>query len=186
MQVQEGIFWHEPTHWIYQMKHGDILIAKLEDQRETALLATNHIIASRKTISTLTQPPSDSTSDPWLKADSWQADQPSRKPTAAQPLPTVTQGQLAALESRLEQKIHASASEAKEDTMQVDQSSRIEALEMQVSTLTQSFSNFQGHQAKINQQIASQLQGFEGRIDSKLEDQMQRIESLLSKKMRHE
>ena len=70
--------------------------------------------------------------------------------------------------------------------MQVDQSSRIEALEMQVSTLTQSFSNFQGHQAKINQQIASQLQGFEGRIDSKLEDQMQRIESLLSKKMRHE
>ena len=191
MQVQEGIFWQvmapqEPTHWIYQMKHGDILIAKQEDQKETALPATGHIIASKKTISTLKQPQSDMPIDPWLQADPWQAPQTGRKPTATPTMPIVTPGQLAALESRLEQKIHASASETKEDTMQVEQTSRIEALEMQVNTLTQSFSTFQGHQAKINQQIASQLQGFEGRIDSKLEDQMQRIESLLSKKMRHE
>ena len=190
-QVQEGIFWQvtaaqEPTHWIYQMKHGDILIAKFEDQKESTLPTVKNIIASKQTISKLANSQQEMQTDPWLKGDPWQAHSTGRKTTQLPPAPTVTPSQLAALEQRLEQKIAASNSEAKEEPMQVDQTSRIVALEQQVSSLTHSFSAFQGQQAKINQQIASQLQGFEGRIDSKLEDQMQRIESLLSKKMRHE
>ena len=190
-QVQEGIFWQvtaaqEPTHWIYQMKHGDTLIAKFEDQKESTLPTVKNIIASKQTISKLANSQQEMQTDPWLKGDPWQAHSTGRKTTQLPPAPTVTPSQLAALEQRLEQKIAASNSEAKEEPMQVDQTSRIVALEQQVSSLAHSFSAFQGQQAKINQQIASQLQGFEGRIDSKLEDQMQRIESLLSKKMRHE
>ena len=86
----------------------------------------------------------------------------------------------------MEQKIQATATDAAEEHMQVEQTARIEALEQQVQSLTQNFSVFQTQQAKVNHQIANQLQGFEGRIDAKLEDQMQRIESLLAKKMRHE
>lgn len=58
MQVQEGIFWqvtapYEPSHWIYQMKHGDILIAKLDSQKEAPLPSMTNIIASKQTITKL-------------------------------------------------------------------------------------------------------------------------------------
>ena len=179
LQVTEGIFWHvmapqEPTHWIYQMKHGDILIG------------ANNIIASKKTISSLARGLQDSLPDPWLKQDPWQSGSNARKSTPAAPMPAVSQGQLTALEQRLEQKIQASATEAKDDQMQVDQSARMKALEHQVQSLTHNFSSFQSQQVKVNRQIARQLQGLEGRIDARLDDQTQRIEALLSKKMRHE
>ena len=191
LQVQEGIFWQvtapqEPSHWIYQMKHGDILIAKIEDQKEAALPMTKNIIASKKTISTLTQSTPETAVDPWLQYDPWKGSVQGRKSSGA-PLPAaVTPSQLAALEQRLEQKIHATAGETQEDTMQIEQTERIEALENKVHQLTQNFSAFQGQQAKVNHQLSTQLQGFEGRIDARLDDQMQRIEALLSKKMRHE
>ena len=188
MQVHEGIFWQvmapqEPSHWIYQMKHGDILIAKIEDQREVPIPSYNNIIASKKTIANLTHTGQASGVDPWLTQDPWQS---SKKSVQHTPQPSVTPVQLAALEQRLEQKIQATSADPKEEQMQVDQSARIEALEQQVHSLTQNFSSFQHQQQKVNHQISNQLQGFEGRIDAKLEDQMQRIESLLSKKMRHE
>ena len=191
LQVPEGIFWQvmapqEPSHWIYQLKRGEILIAKLEENKDTPMPRAKHIIASKKTISTLTQRPNAGPVDPWLAHDPWQAASASKKVPPTVTAPTVTPGQLAALEHRLEKKIQATASESAEDHMQVEQTARIEALEQQVHSLTQNFSSFQNQQAKVNHQIASQLQGFEGRIDAKLEDQMQRIESLLAKKMRHE
>lgn len=176
----------EPSHWIYQMKHGDILIARLEDPKEAPLPMTNNIIASRKTLSTLTQSHQAAPVDPWLTADPWQSGGVSKKPPSGVVNPSVTPGQLTALGQRLEQKINAAASEPKPDQMQVDHTDRIEALERQVTSLTQNFSQFQQQQSKINNQISCQLQGFEGRIDSKLEDQMQRIEAPLSKKMRRE
>ena len=60
MQVQEGIFWQvtapqEPSHWLYQMKHGDILIAKLDSQKEAPLPSMTNIIASKQTITKLAQ-----------------------------------------------------------------------------------------------------------------------------------
>ena len=191
MQVTEGVFWHvmspqEPSHWIYQMKHGDILIAKIENPKDAPLPVTNNIIASRKTLSTLTQSSQAAQVDPWLTSDPWQNGPSTKKNPHGTMSQSVTAGHLTALEQRLEQKIQASATEPRQEQMQVDQSDRIDALERQVSSLTQNFSHFQQQQSKINNQISCQLQGFEGRIDSKLEDQMQRIEALLSKKMRHE
>ena len=190
LQVPEGIFWQvmaprEPSHWIYQLKHGDILIAKLEDNKDTPMPHAKNIIASKKTMSTLSQRSAPASVDPWLTQDPWQS-APSKKIGPTPSAPIVTPGQLVALEHRLEQKIQATATDAAEEHMQVEQTARIEALEQQVQSLTQNFSVFQTQQAKVNHQIANQLQGFEGRIDAKLEDQMQRIESLLAKKMRHE
>ena len=191
MQVTEGVFWHvmspqEPSHWIYQMKHGDILIATLEDPKEAPVPMTSNIIASRKTLSTLAQSQQATSVDPWLANDPWQTGVTAKKSNAGATSPAVTPGHLTALEQRLAQKINASASDLKPDQMHVDQTERIDALERQVTSLTQNFSQFQQQQSKVNNQIACQLQGFEGRIDTKLEDQMQRIEALLSKKMRHE
>ena len=119
------------------------------------------------------------------QARPWQSGS-ARKAVTTTSMPAVSQGQLTALEQRLEQKIQASTAEAKDDHMQVDQSARIEALEHQVQSLTHNFSSFQSQQVKVNHQIAGQIQGLEGRIDARLDDQMQRIEALLSKKMRHE
>ena len=191
MQVHEGIFWQvmapqEPTHWIYQLKHGDILIAKIDDHKDSTMPSTNNIIASKKTITTLSQRQQEGTPDPWLRNDPWQASHASHKQTPAAPAQGVSPGQLLALEQRLEQKIQASASEPKEEPMQIDHVARIDALEHQMQTLTSNFSSFQSQQVKVNHQLAHQLQGFEGRIDARLDDQMQRIEALLSKKMRHE
>ena len=188
MQVQEGIFWQvmapqEPTHWIYQLKHGDILIAKIEDHKDSVVPSSNNIIASKKTITTLAHRQQDGSTDPWLQNDPWQS---GRKQATAAPSHGVSPGQLQALEQRLEQKIQASTREPKEEDMQIDQTARIDALEHQMQTLTHNFTSFQSQQVKVNHQLAHQLQGFEGRIDARLDDQMQRIEALLSKKMRHE
>ena len=116
LQVSEGIFWQvmapqEPTHWIYQMKHGDILIAKIEDTKEAVAPSANNIIASKKTISSLAKGLQDVPADPWLKNDPWQSGHNARKSTPAASMPAVSQGQLTALEHRLEQKM-ASATEA--------------------------------------------------------------------------
>lgn len=191
MEVSEGTFWHvmapqERSHWIYQMKHGDILIAKLDDPKEAPVPTMNNIIASKQTISKLSQSQAATGTDPWLVNDPWQASQGAKKPHPPSSTPAATVGQLAALEQRLEQKIQATAIDGKDDAMSVDQTSRINALEQQVHSLTQNFSSFQHQQSKINHQLSNQLQGFEDRMDAKLEDQMQRIEALLSKKMRHE
>ena len=191
MQVHEGIFWQvtapqEPSHWIYQMKDGDILIAKLDGHKDAPLPSTTNIIASKKTITTLAQSHQDASADPWLHSDPWQSYSKPRK-TPGQPVPTVAMpSQLAALEQRIEQKIMAAKHEPPTNSMHTDQTARIEALESQVNSLTHSVSTFQSQQVKVNHQLASQLQGFEGRIDAKLDDQMQRIEALLSKKQRHE
>ena len=191
MQVQEGIFWqvtapHEPSHWIYQMKHGDILIAKIDSQKEAPLPNMTNIIASKQTITKLAQTHQDPQTDPWLQADPWQSHATNRKQAAQSIAPAATSGQLAALEQRLEQKINAAKQATHEPQMPADQTARIEALESQVHTLTHSASTFQSQQSKVNHQLANQLQGLEGRIDAKLDEQMQRIEALLSKKQRHE
>ena len=102
------------------MKHGDILIAKIEDQKESTLPTMNNIIASKQTISKLAHSHQETQVDPWLKGDPCQT-------TLTPPARTVTPSQLAALEQRLEQKIAASNSEAKEEPSQVDQTSRIVA-----------------------------------------------------------
>ena len=65
---------------IYQMKHGDILSAKLEDPKEAPVPSMNNITASKQTISKLTQSHATLAIDPWLAHDPWQSNTATKKP----------------------------------------------------------------------------------------------------------
>eukprot|EP00435_Cladocopium_sp_Y103_P023429 s2528_g5.t1 len=50
-----GITWHtqateDPGHWVYALRHGDVLITKLQDAKPNNATMPNSIVASRKTI----------------------------------------------------------------------------------------------------------------------------------------
>eukprot|EP00438_Fugacium_kawagutii_P008724 Skav216390 [mRNA] locus=scaffold1241:366023:371056:+ [translate_table: standard] len=76
-----GLYWsavsHEnPSHWVFQMRHGDVLVSKLESNKERSVKPTGNVEASRRTLQHLSNPQD---SDPWLQDDPWK--QPSSHKT---------------------------------------------------------------------------------------------------------
>eukprot|EP00435_Cladocopium_sp_Y103_P063073 s181_g24.t1 len=200
-QAGDGVFWsaqatQHPSHWVFTMDHGDVLISHNDTIKDAKTTKDSSIIASAKTLRHMTAPvkKSDGPSiDPWLTDDPW-APKPS-KPVA----PAVTASQLAQIQSNIEQNLRDSlpAIAPSEDAiMHGPQASRVDALEEQVKQLTNSVGHLNGsfntinnqqHQLgaqvqKMQKQMDSQHASLHTMIDSKLEDQMTRIEALLSKR----
>ena len=125
------------------------------------------------------------TEDPWLHHDPWQSTRPPRE------IPT---GQIASLETRIEQTVLAKVKQA--DVSMTNQAEdRVSALEAKVEQLGQVVAANQHEMAAQHQQVQSQLcsldqkvdaqQGvFQTTLEAKLEQQMQRIEQLFSKRQR--
>eukprot|EP00435_Cladocopium_sp_Y103_P030903 s2207_g7.t1 len=200
-QAGDGVFWsaqatQHPSHWVFTMDHGDVLISHNDTIKDAKTTKDSSIIASAKTLRHMTAPakkPDGPSIDPWLTDDPW-APKPS-KPVA----PAVTASQLAQIQSNIEQNLRDSlpALAPSEDAIMLGpQASRVEALEEQVKQLTTSVGHLNGsfntinnqqHQLgaqvqKIQKQMDSQHASLHTMIDSKLEDQMTRIEALLSKR----
>ena len=78
---QEGVFWstqssENPSHWVYSLEQGDILISPIKPHKTQAnKVPSQGLVASRRTIQSMTQVPetdkSKPATDPWLQADSW-------------------------------------------------------------------------------------------------------------------
>ena len=76
-----GVLWilqasEDPSHWVYQLAHGDVLITPIETAR-TAESPQVPVLASAKTLHKLKQGVKDnvadeSTEDPWAHYDPWQ------------------------------------------------------------------------------------------------------------------
>eukprot|EP00438_Fugacium_kawagutii_P013014 Skav219674 [mRNA] locus=scaffold3149:156736:166299:+ [translate_table: standard] len=94
-----GVTWtiqavEDPSHWIYSLKHGDVLITKIQNAPATpAPHAQFSIVASKKTMDHLK-----SDRDPFLDDDPWAAEAKKRKSQAATAA-AVTQSHLAQMEA---------------------------------------------------------------------------------------
>lgn len=90
-----------PSHLVWQLKHGDVLIAPLENNTPvSAQHQEQTVVASAKTLQQLQTPVTHSTkmNDPWLHEDPSQSMSKKKE---------VSTHQVAAIEAAVEQKIMA-------------------------------------------------------------------------------
>ena len=185
-----GITWtiqavEDPSHWIYTLQHGDVLITRLRE-RSPVKAAPVNIVASRKTIEHLQQ-----NEDPWLKHDPWNgsaASQPTKQTSSTTTTPS--QAQIATIEANVEKRVIAAIQAKQHDG---DVSMEADHMESRVAQLEKQIQQVHAHQvgmdSKINtmqNQLEAQGQQFNASLDMKLAAQMEKIEALFSKRGRHE
>ncbi len=183
----------DPSHWVFQMQHGDVLISP-----ETSVQTTHakpSVIASAKTIQSLkeaSKPAMQRKEDPWLHKDPWQA-----YSSGSSSKEVSVASMQAQLESTIDKKIRESIPPQADCVMTDATDSRIVQLEHQVQQLTGSLQSFEQRQTAHNQTVYAQVQKMDQKmqdqhvtinrmLDSKLADQMQKIEALLTKRNRTE
>ena len=171
-----------PPSWVYQLAHGDVLISP-EDVTVQQQARPIPVLASQKTLQSLTQPAAAvSQDDPWLHYDPWKGTGKTKE---------LSVGQVTSIEANVEKRVMAKIQS--EDATMTAVDSRVNALEQQLEQLSSSVTAFQQGQTQQNQQVQQQLQSLDAKIDhqsktfgsvldSKLDDQMKRIESLLLKR----
>eukprot|EP00435_Cladocopium_sp_Y103_P012417 s727_g3.t1 len=153
-QDGSGIQWTiqatgDPSHWIYVLQHGDVLISKVQEERQIEPPAAYSIVASKRTMLHLNQ--SDQ-SDPWLLNDPWK--QPAKKtngnvPPASMNLPPSV---LASIETNVEKRLLATLT-PKVSNGDQDMHMEGESIECRVSQLEQQLMQVQAGQASIEQRI---------------------------------
>ena len=186
----------DPTHSVYQLAHGDILITPemVGNAESNAKDPSGSVVASQKRIQSLKSHSSwqvdaaQGKPDPWGKHDPWQSR--SQK--------EISVGQMASIQANLEASLDRKLQERSGDVaMQDEVENRVQALEQQVQQLTTNVQGYQQQQNQHNQTMYHQLQSvdkkvdhqqhaMQGFLDAKLEEQMQRIEQLFSKRGRLE
>ena len=197
-----------PTHWVYTMEHGDVLITKHEGGKAPdQSVRSRPIVASDRTLKHLSSSSGDShrpssaaagsdsvfENDPWAR---WQ------KPVAtAGPTKGLSANQIATIEANVERKVRESIqSLPPDDAMEPAVDGRVSQLESQVITMQESIDKmrqnmqtYQGQQQQHNAQVVKEITTIKTQVDqqnsslktmldSKLEDQMNRIEALLCKR----
>eukprot|EP00435_Cladocopium_sp_Y103_P026233 s1561_g6.t1 len=176
----------DPSHWIYQLSHGDILISPMESDAQSSQVQAP-VLASARTLQYLRQKPNPpdakGTEDPWQHYDPWQK-KSSKELSVAQ---------VAAIEANLESKLTQKLKTEDAEMTAVDD--RVVALESRVEQLAATVSANQTQQsqqtqvltqqiAQIDRKVDGQTQMFHAALDAKLSDQMLKIEQLLSKRPR--
>lgn len=198
---RSGMVWlvqasEDPSHWIYQLAHGDVLITQEASGNESTTEVKHGVMASQKTLQTLQQKAhpwqieaQKGAPDPWRHKDPWQS-------TSSNPK-EISVGQIAAIQSNLEAALDKKIQERNDVSMADDVEHRVQELETQVQQMASSMQQFQQQQHQHNQAVYNQIKTVDQKVDqqqgslqvfldSKLEEQMQRIEMLFSKRSRHE
>ncbi len=206
-----GIFWtaqsaHKPSHWVFTMEHGDVLISVVPQTRDPPKSSNGLIVASKKTIDAMKpqskQPHDDkSKPDPWLHDDPWTSKQPSQSRS-------ISVSQIAAIETNVQRKVLETLQNNKpldddDAEMKDTTDQRVHQLESQVQKLTDnmaslnsSMSSFHNQQQHVNSQLNTQIGTIKNQVekqhvsmqamlDTKMEEQMNRIEALLTKRAKH-
>ena len=197
-----------PTHWVYTMEHGDVLITRHEGGKSQEQVSkSGPIVASDRTLKHLSSSSSEgmkqsqpvpSSVDPVFDNDPWAKWQAPKMPQGAKCL---SANQIASIEASVEKKVReAIQANSTDDTMEPAVDSRVSQLETQVSTMQESIEKmqqnmqaYQGQQQQHNAQIVKEITTIKTQVDqqnsslktmldSKLEDQMSRIEALLCKR----
>ena len=197
-----------PTHWVYNMEHGDVLITKHEGGKTPEHAnKSGPIVASDRTLKHLSSSSSDASrmsqhsvsSDPVFDNDPWAKWQ--RPVTGASTAKSLSANQIATIEANVEKKIRESIQTGcADDSMEPAVDSRVSQLESKVQSMQESIDkmqfniqSYQGQQQQHNAQVVSEIttiktqvdqqsSSLKSMLDSKLEDQMNRIEALLCKR----
>lgn len=202
-----GIFWsvqsaENPSHWVFTMEHGDVLISVLANHRDNQKQTENLIVASKKTFQAL-QPSKTIHALDKTRPDPFQFDDPWAPQPATNAKP-VSVSQLAAIEANVEKRVMASiqAKTGEESDVAMDDATenRVAKLENQVKQLSESMTSmsssmsaFHQQQQHVNGQLGSQVTAIKQQVDhqnanlkalldNKMEEQMSRIEALLTKR----
>ena len=109
-QDGNGIQWtiqatSDPSHWIYVLQHGDVLISKVHEDKPVETAPPYSIVASKRTLQHLQQT---GEIDPWLANDPWNPKsnaKPSTQVNAA--LPAVSANAMASMEVNVERRVMA-------------------------------------------------------------------------------
>ena len=192
---RSGAMWNvqaatEPTHWIFQLAHGDVLISP-DDKPTSSDMTKPTIVASAKTMHSLQAKPKDQPKeDPWLHDDPWRGSV-NKGPRE------MSVGQVASIQASLEKSIleKINHNQGEDEEMTGNQDQRIAALEQKFEQLSAQVTGHQVEQTRHNQQVQAQVQNldhkidqqqhaFHAALDSKLEQQMARIEQLFTKRPR--
>ena len=205
-----GIFWtvqsaNRPSHWVFTMEHGDVLISLVPQTRETSKSHNGLIVASKKTIdamkpNTKALPEETLKQDPWLHDDPW-------APRQSTQTRAISVSQIAAIETSVQRKVLETLQHnrsADEDTEMKDTNDqRVQQLQTQVQKLTDnmaslssSMNSFHNQQQHVNTQLSTQIGTIKNQVekqhvsmqsmlDTKMEEQMNRIEALLTKRAKH-
>lgn len=197
-----GVFWSakaagNPSHWIFTMQHGDVLITP-EPSREESSKPSQTIVASTRTIQHIAatgKPPSEPNHTlPMLRDDPWAPKNP------VQPQKALSVSQVAAIEQNIEKRIRATLPQqpTNEDAaMDGVLDERVTQMEKQMKHMQESFGAFQTQQQAHNVQVAHELTAVRSQVDAqttgfqqiladKLEEQMSKIDALLNKRQRNE
>eukprot|EP00438_Fugacium_kawagutii_P019755 Skav205110 [mRNA] locus=scaffold2918:245006:249760:- [translate_table: standard] len=148
-----GVMWSiqasaPPSHWVWQLSHGDILIA-VDGEPVPQAVPGAPVLASQRTMQTFQAQGSSASrgEDPWTKHDPWQ--RPSTK--------ELSTGQMAALEASLEQKLVQKLKQDDVD-MPAANDSRVTELESKMEQLHQALSTVQQEQAQHSHVMQSQIE----------------------------
>lgn len=203
-----GIFWSAlsselPTHWAYQLSHGDVIIAPLTNTKTdkskvtpaTAFEASPNTM--RHMVTVQKQKTAEMKEDPWLRKDPWSGESKASRPLSNQ--------QLAQMEQSIQQKVLEAVRDTKktgdeDEEMDHATETRVSHLEQQIKSMqsnlhqvTQTVATFQQEQnhqntqmvteiAAVKHQVEAQQKGMKSFIEQQMETQMGRIEALLNKR----
>jgi len=186
-----GITWivqavEPPTHLVYALQHGDVLVAHVQDAKPQAKPEPFAIIASKKTIDHL------QSADPWLHDDPWRkgpapnSGQPAKQQPSSHVSPTAMQLDKleASLESKIIRKLTKQDGDVAMETNAMD--SRISQLEHQFQQLQAMQSGTDAKVSQLQQHVEQQNKCLGEQLDTRLAEHMDRIEQLLCKRGRHE
>ena len=209
-QDGNGIQWtiqatSDPSHWIYVLQHGDVLISKLHEDKQVEASPSYSIVASKRTMQHLHN--TGDQTDPWLMYDPWK---PLHKPKNPSGNAATA---IATIETNVERKVMAALAPKLAQT-DADVSMEADAFETRIARLEQQLGQVQAHQAGMEsklghldhsvQQVQSSQAGVESSVhlmqqqldqqsqhithalDRKMSEQTEKIEALLCKRGRHE
>ena len=175
----------DPSHFVYQLQHGDVLITKAYPKKAETKDSTLNIVASKKTIEQLQQ---SEAVDPLWQQDPWKQYKPTASVAAQAPAPAITQAQLAKIEENVARKVQAGLPTKDDDTPMTDAHTqdRISQLENQIQSVTTQQKHIEDRIGNMQHQLDQQGVQFKQTLEQQLGDQMSRIEALLVKRVRHE
>ena len=203
-----GVIWgiqasKKPPFSIYQMKHGDVLIAEIPPKKAIDEQQSHGVVASTKTIAALQhhQPKQDTAPvDPWNQNDPWQNWQPSKSVRITPQAPVkLDKSQLETIENAITTKLKADLHkhQGEDESMEMGTSDRVALLEDRLNKVEHvmqqtAVSQQQQHEAldkkvdTIRSQMEQSHQNFHQVLDQRFNEQLGQIERLLAKKPRAE
>eukprot|EP00438_Fugacium_kawagutii_P002078 Skav230762 [mRNA] locus=scaffold4515:157725:162575:+ [translate_table: standard] len=205
-RLHRGVYWsamssEEPAHWAYQMEHGDVIIAAIQNPREkgperppitfeASPQTLKHVVASQRV------KPVDKGEDPWAQQDPWMKETTPPRAISAQQLASIeTSVQKKVMEALKDQKANQSDEEMEpvHDSKVAQLEHQMKQMQSNLDQVSHNMHTFQTQQTEHNRQVATEIgavkhqvdihqKGMQSFIEKKMEEQLGRIEDILSKR----